>query len=108
MTAEERRVLSRRDFARMAATGLGAFALADVLVRVFRVGGNEALADCCSCDPSCDAGCDICDQCQNCNAVCEDPCETSEMCDGYCDTCDACNVCDACNGCDNCDACNAD
>ena len=73
MSEEERERLSRRDFARLTGIGLGAFALSDVLVRVFAIRPVEA-EDCCTvcynvCEP-----CDGCDSCETCEESCEEDC----------------------------------
>lgn len=103
MTQEQKEALTRRDFARLTATGLGAFAVSDLLVRVFSIGNTTAYGRCPPCDP-CDT---LCPDCDACDTVCD-------MCDGYCDgPCepeDNCSICDNCAPCDNqcdvgCEAC---
>jgi len=84
MTETQKDTFSRRDFARLTATGLGAFAISDVLFRVFRVGGNAAQA-CCEgcdggpCDNQCENPCDACDACDACDVAECFPCDPEAM-----------------------------
>ena len=94
MTQEQNEALTRRDFGRMTATGLGGFALSDVLFRVFRIGDGTAYAECPECENCCDGTCDGCEPCDGCDVCegCEDPCETGE-----CAVCDPYGECMACD-----------
>jgi len=84
MTEAQKDTFSRRDFARLTATGLGAFAISDVLFRVFSVGGNAAQACCEGCDGGpCD---NQCENCEACDVVCDNdggggcfPCDPEAM-----------------------------
>ena len=80
MSEEERERMTRRDFARLAGVGLGAFTLSDVLVRVFAIRAVEA-EDCCS---TCYNVCEPCDgdSCESCDADCDADCDVCyENCD---------------------------
>ncbi len=93
MTQEQQEGLTRRDFGRMTATGLGAFALSDVLVNVFRVSGTTAYG-CCECDP-----CENCDACDP-EECCQGPCDPEQE-GGGCEFCDPEGECMACDPEDN-------
>ena len=92
MTQEQQEALTRRDFGRLTATGLGAFALSDVLVNVFRVSGTTAYG-CCGCDP-----CEDCDACDP-EECCQGPCDPEqEGCPEDCPPCDPGEACPPCDG----------
>jgi len=86
MTDVQKEALSRRDFGRLTATGLGAFAFSDVLIRVFGIQNSTAFG-CPSCD-TCNTPCDAC-QCEGCDQGCDPECDGCP-CDGPCEGCDGC------------------